>query len=232
MRLIFGLCFVLSLLVAAAAMQRWGAAELRSQPGEIVFLTIAGGVWLFAATKIFAWFGLSFRDDVIERKNRAALVALCGALLGVACCWIGGNLGEGPSFSNNFYSAGLATVGYFGLWLVLELGGRVSISIAEERDVASGLRLCGVLLAIGLVLGRAVAGDWHSSEVTFQDFLRDGWFAGALTMVAMVFELLLRPSRHRPFPKWQSAGLLPPLIYLGMAAGWLWRVGPWEGMSR
>ena len=232
MPLIFGFCFVLSLLLAAVGIQAWGAAELRSHFGEIYFLTFVGAVWLIVATKIFAWFGLSLRDDAVERKNVGALAALCGALLTVAFTYTGGNLGEGPSFMNNFYSAGLAAAGLFGLWFVLELGANVSISIAEERDFASGLRLCGFLLAIGLVLGRAVAGDWHSTEATLHDFVRDGWFAGLFTIVAIFVERLLRPSRGRPFPKWQSAGLLPALVYLGLAAGWLWHLGRWEGMSR
>jgi len=232
MRLIYGLCFVLGLLLAAAGMQVWGAAELRSHFNEIAFLTIVGGVWLAVATKLFSWFGLSLRDDAVERKNWPALVALCGAVLAVAFMYIGGNLGEGPSYWNNFYSAGLATVSFFGFWLVLEIGANVSASVAEERDLASGLRLCGLLLAMGLVLGRAAAGDWHSAEATLRDFVRDGWFAGLLCAVAIFVERRLRPSRRHPFPAWRKAGLLPAICYLVLAAAWLWNLGRWEGMSR
>jgi hypothetical protein len=87
-------------------------------------------------------------------------------------------------------------------------------------------------LAIGLVLGRAVAGDWHSTEATLHDFLRDGWFAGLLSVAAIVIERLVRPNPRRLFPAWQTAGVLPALVYLGSAAGWLWHLGAWEGMSR
>src|SRR5204863_3561268 len=105
-------------------------------------------------------------------------VALCGAVLGVALTYTGGNLGERPSYWNNFYWAGLASISLLLLWLVLEIGANVSISIAEERDLASGVRLCGFLLAIGSVLGRAVAGDLHPNHATLRDFGHDGWFAG------------------------------------------------------
>src|SRR6266487_823816 len=115
MRLIYILVFALSLMFTGAAIQQWGAAELRSHFGEVALLTLIGGVWLIIATKVFSWFGLILRDDVVERKNTAALIALCGALVSVALTYIGGNLGEGPSFWNNFYSAGLATTGLFAL---------------------------------------------------------------------------------------------------------------------
>jgi len=232
MRLIYILVFALSLLLAGAAVQKWGAAELRANFTGVAFITLIALPWLIAATMLFAWFGLSLRDDVAERKNTAALVALCGALAGVAFTYIGGNLGEGPSYWNNFYSVGLATIGFFGLWLVLEIVANVSISVAEERDLASGVRLGGLLLAMGLVLGRAVAGDWHSTEGTFHDFVHDGWPAGLLCVLAIPVEFADRPSRHRPFPSWLSAGLLPAVGYLVLAAGWLWWVGRWEGMGR
>jgi hypothetical protein len=104
--------------------------------------------------------------------------------------------------------------------------------IAEERDLASGLRLCGFFLAIGLVLGRAVAGDWHSPAATIQDFGHDGWPAAIVCAVALPIERFARPNRRRPFPPWPSYGLLPALLYLALAGGWLWHLGAWEGMPR
>jgi len=38
-----------------------------------------------------------------------------------------------------------------------KIGGDVSVSITEDADLASGLRLSGFLLSIALVLSRAVA---------------------------------------------------------------------------
>jgi hypothetical protein len=146
--------------------------------------------------------------------------------------YAGGSFGEGPSYLNNFFSAGLGTAGLLVLWILFEISGKASISITEDRDLASGIRLCGFLVAIGLVLGRAVAGDWHSESATVRDFVSDGWPAVLLCAVALVAERLLRPNRQRPFPSWGSSGLLPALLYLALASAWLWHLGPWEGMPR
>ena len=228
----FGFCVAASLIMVAFTLHLWGASEVRANASDVFFLTFVGAVWLVLATKLFSWLGLSFRDDAVERRNIAALTALCGAVPAVALTYIGGSLGEGPSYWNNVFSASLGTVGLLGVWLLLELGAKVSVSIAEERDFASGLRMCGFLLAIGLVLGRAAAGDWHSESATVRDFIHDGWPATILWATALVIERLLRPSRRRPFPAWPSCGLLPALFYLALAAAWLWHLGAWEGMPR
>src|SRR5690242_19107708 len=116
----FNLCVAVSLLSMAAALHRWGAREIRSNIGEVLLLTFIAAVWMILATTLFSWLGLSFRDDVIERNNNSALVALCGALLSVSIIYIGGSLGEGPSYLNNFFSAGLGTAGLLVLWVTLE----------------------------------------------------------------------------------------------------------------
>jgi uncharacterized membrane protein YjfL (UPF0719 family) len=226
----FVLTVLASLALIAVALHLWGAAEVRASYGIVVLLSCVGGVWLIFATKLFAWLGISCRDDLIERNNRAALVALCGAVPAAAIIYAGGSLGEGPSYSNNFFSAGLGTVGFLALWVLLEIGGGVSTSIAEERDLASGIRLCGFLLAVSLVLGRAVAGDWHSVSGTVHDFIADGWPALVLCAIALTIEQFVRPSMKRPFPAWPVFGLVPALFYLGLAVAWLWHMGPWEGM--
>jgi uncharacterized membrane protein YjfL (UPF0719 family) len=210
----------------------WGPSEIRANSGEVAFLTIAAAAWLLLATKLFSWLGLSFHDDVVERKNVAALVALCGALIALALIYAGGSIGEGPSYLNNVFSAGLGTVGMIALWVMLELGAKVSLSITEERDLASGLRLAVLLLATGLVLGRAVAGDWHSEEATFRDFIRDGWPTIILWGMALLIERFARPSRRRPLPPWPIFGLVPALLYLTIAGAWLLHLGAWEGIPK
>jgi uncharacterized membrane protein YjfL (UPF0719 family) len=231
-RLIFGVCLGGSLISIAVALHLWGAAEIRANSGEVIFLTIAAAAWLLVATKLFSWLGLSFHDDAVERKNVAALVALCGALIPLALIYAGGSIGERPSYLNNVFSAGLGTVGMIALWVMLELGANVSLSITEEHDLASGLRLAGLLLAAGLVFGRAVAGDWHSEDATVHDFFHDGWPAIILWGIALIIDRFARPSRRRPFPPWSSFGLVPALLYLTIAGGWLLHLGAWEGMPK
>ncbi|MDR3459142.1 MAG: hypothetical protein P4N60_17035 [Verrucomicrobiae bacterium] len=222
--------WVLSLLFIAVSLSFYGAKEVRGDVGEVGFLTFIGAVWMFFANTCMAWLGINWQDDVLERKNPAALATLTGGSAAVAIMYAGGNLGEGPSYWENIFSAALATGSWFGLWLILELGGRICFSIAEERDFASGLRFGGWLLACGLILGRAVAGDWHSITATLSDFGHDGWMAAVLLLVALLMEPLLRPSRQRPFPRWVSCGLAPALFHLAIAGIWLWHLGRWEGM--
>jgi hypothetical protein len=64
------------------------------------------------------------------------------------------------------------------------------------------------------------------------DFFRDGWLAAVLFLVALVIERFLRPSHARPFPARLVCGVLPALLYLAAAAGWLWHLGRWEGMPQ
>jgi hypothetical protein len=220
------------LVLIPCALWKWGAEEVRGHFTEVVFLTFLGGVWLVATQHLFPWFGLSYADDFDERRNPAAVIALSGATSAIGIIYAAGNLGEGPTYRGNFFSVGLGTSGFFVLWLVLELGGLVSVSIAEERDVASGIRFGAFMLAAGLILGRAIAGDWHSESATLRDFISDGWPAGVLCLAAILIEHLLRPSRARPFPSRLGCGLLPALMYLGFAAAWVFHLGRWEGMPK
>ena len=230
-RWIFSGCVVVSLLLVATALHLWGAAEIRADFSEVVFLTFAGALWLVVMAKLFPWFGLSLRDDAVERNNGGALMALCSAIVSAALLYAGGSVGEGPSYLNNVFSVGLAAGGFLLLWLLLEIGGDVSVSITEERDTASGLRLAGFLLSIALVLARAVAGDWHSMSATVQDFINDGWAAILIGAIAVPLEHYVRPNREHPFRNWRTQGLLPALFYLALAIGWLAHLGAWEGMD-
>jgi uncharacterized membrane protein YjfL (UPF0719 family) len=216
--------------MVAVALHVWGAAEVRADPGEVFFLTLGGAIWLVFATWLFSWLGLSFRDDAVDRKNVAALTALCGAVLAISLIYAGGSLGEGPSYLENFFPAALGTGSLLILWIIFELGGRVSISIGEERDLASGMRMCGILVAVGLVIGRALAGDWHSETATIHDFIRAGRPAVAIWMMALIIEILFHPNKFRPFPAWGPYGLLPALFYLALAGAWIRHLGAWEGM--
>lgn len=216
----------------ANALARWGAKEIREEGGARVFLTLAGTVYLLFCICFFKWMGIGLREDAVERRNTGALLTLGAALIATALIYIGGSVGEGPSYLENVFSVGLALAAFFVIWILLEVSARISMSIAEERDLASGIRVGGFLLAVGLILARAVAGDWHSSDATIHDFFRDGWPAAAVFGVALVAELLMRPNRHLRVPPWPLFGLVPALLYLAIAGVWLRHLGAWEGMSR
>src|SRR5436309_16117695 len=75
------ICIAASLGLIAAALWQWGAAEVRGWVGAVLYLTALGAFWLGLSSKLFSLLGLSVRDDAMERKNPAALVALCCALV-------------------------------------------------------------------------------------------------------------------------------------------------------
>src|SRR6478672_597776 len=99
----FYLCAIGALALVAVTLDYWGATEIRENITEVFFLTFLAAVWLMFMTKLFPWLGLKLRDDVAERKNRATLIALCGAVLALGFICAGANIGEGPSFTNNFF---------------------------------------------------------------------------------------------------------------------------------
>src|SRR5690242_3305488 len=99
----FYFCAVAALILVAVTLEFWGAAEIRATVSEVCFLTFVAAVWLILATKLFPWMGLSLRDDAVERKNLSALIVLCGGVLAIGIIYSGANIGEGPSFTNNFF---------------------------------------------------------------------------------------------------------------------------------
>lgn len=218
--------------VIAWVVWRFAAEEVRGNSGYVLLVFAMGGACLTLAAALFPWLGIGLRNDAFEGRNFAAVLALSGAILGVMFTYAAANAGEGPSFWNNVFSSSLATGALLLLWLMVALAGGAASSVVEERDTASGLRLGGLLLAEGLILARAIAGDWHSAAGTTKDFVRDAWPALALVMAAIVVERSLRPTSSNPRPSWTTHGLAPALIYLFGAAAWLARMGWWEGAMR
>ena len=211
-----------------AVLRWWSASDVRGDWAYLLFYQILGAAWVGLASVLLPWFGISPRDDVLERRNRAAAWALGGALLGVTACYAGANIGDGPGWWVVVYCAALATAALFVLWFVLERIVHVSDSVTIERDGGSALRLAGFLVGSGLILGRAVAGDWTSIASTNADFLRLGWPAVALLGAACLFESALRPARDAALPSALVHGLLPGAFHLAAAIGWLAWVGPWR----
>jgi len=187
-----------------------------------LFVYLALGIlWLAAARWLFQFLGISFEQDVIDRGNPAALPALAGALFGAACCYAGGNVGEGPGSEVVIFSSGLATVYFFLVWWVLSLLTEVDYTVTIDRDPAAGLRLGGFLSAAGLILGRAAAGNWVSYQATFHDMLVYGSPVLILLAVAALVEFLARPTPESPAPSPALFGLLPAALYTGGAVLYL-----------
>ena len=223
---------LVSIGVLAAVTWFWTAKEIRhGQPYTWLVLAM-GGAWLVVCSVLFRWLGLSVREDACERRNPAAALAVSGALVGPMFVYCGAITGEGPSFWNNVFSALLGGAAWFALWLTLETVTKVSRSITEDRDLAAGTRLGAFLAAEGMVLGRALAGNWHSAEATTRDFLRDGWPAIGLLVLAVILERMLRPTAANPFPAWPTRGVPAAMLYVAAAMVLVLKLGWWEGVPQ
>jgi hypothetical protein len=192
------------------------------------FYLMMGAAWVgLAASWFLPFFGLSARDDVIERANPGAAHAIGGALLGVALCYAGGNIGDGPGWWVVVFAAFLATATFFVFWASLDKATGLADTVTIERDPAAGIRLAGIFIAAGLILGRAVAGNWESGISTLVDFGVVGWPVLVLWVAAAVLENQLRPHPEKPRSELFLHGVAPALAYVGLAAFFVLRAGWW-----
>jgi hypothetical protein len=177
-----------------------------------------GAAWTGLSVRLIPWFGLDPRRDVAERRNDAAAVAIGGAVFACALCFAGGNIGDGPGWWVVLIAALIASAGLFGIWGVVERISNVSEAVTIERDLAAGIRLAGILIAAGLVLGRGVAGDWVSLDATVRDFVVTAWPVLPLGAVAVIVERLARPTVEQPSASVATWGAAPAILYVAFAA--------------
>lgn len=209
-----------------AVLRLLAAHDVRDDPRYLVMYTALGGAWLVAASLVWSRCGVSLRDDALERGNPAALWTGGAWLVASACCYAGGNIGDGPGWWVVLFASGLATAALLLAWLVLALSTDVIETLTVERDAATGMRIGALLVAAGLVFGRGAAGDWLSAVATLNDFARVATpvlFGLASEIVLLV---ALRPSPQRPALPWLTAGVLPGMAYLLAAGLYVAALGP------
>jgi len=199
-RLVLGFTPPVCLLFLFASLHTSAAEAVRNSSLYILIYMAVGAAWLGVSCHLFAFLGVSARDDALERRNHAALIATIGAMIGIISCFAGANIGEGPGVEVVVVSAATATGSWFVLWHLLEAlsGHTVSERITVERNAGSGVRLAGLLVANGAILGAAVAGDWVPERFLY-DFAASAWPACLLTVLAILVErrLGLRSSVGR-----------------------------------
>lgn len=226
-RLLIMLTPALCLGVMLPALLTIAAVEVREDMRYVILFLIIGAAWLTAMQMVMPLLGVSVRDDALERRNTAAVIVITAAMFAITIVYIGGNTGEGPTIWTTIGPALLASVTFVGLWGLVESFTHVSEQVTVDRDIAAAVRHSGFLLAMGLVLGRAVAGDWESSGATLDDFAEIGWPAAALAAIAVPLHWLGRPTPAAPRRSVAGMGILPALLFLGLAAAWLRYLGHW-----
>ena len=221
-RLAAGLMPLLPLAGILFTLLTCAAFDVVSNPTYIVLYLMLGLGWLVLGLWLMEYtFDLHWREDLRGSNNGpAALLTFAGAFLGMGAIYSGANIGDGPGWWCVIFAAGLA----HGIWIVLgilvgHLGGGFR-RVTVERDAAAGLRMGAFLLASGLILGRADAGDWTSALMTIAE-LSAGWAVLPLTLVAFGAECgfgLLDRSAARRAARWPLSVLLA-LVYLAVGLG-------------
>jgi hypothetical protein len=228
-----GIRFALSITPIICLCGLWFVLTHWADPKYVVgqldyqLLFASGGLmWLWLVAWLLTWFGLSVLDDALDRANPAAATVACGAMLGAMAIYAGSTVGSGPTIWTTIAPAFVATSAWFAVWFVVELVTHLSESIAIDRDVAAGVRHAGFLLAAGLILGRASAGDWTSWNSTFSEMLHIGWPVILLAAVAVVLNVIFRATPERPSPGVTTLGLIPAVIFVIAAVGYIVTLGP------
>src|SRR5688500_14566345 len=188
------LCIGILLLV----LRTLASHDVREDPRYLTMYSLLGAAWVGLSLLAVPAVGLHVRDDVFERGNAAAAYAIGGALVGLTLAFAGGNIGDGPGWWVVIFSAALATAALYLLWALYERFAHVSEHVTVERDRAAGARLAGFLVAVGLILGRAAAGDWVSASATLVDFARVGSPALVVLLIAIPIERMGRPTAEHP----------------------------------
>ena len=170
-RLWLALLPVASLLIIYGVISTIAAFDVVGDAAYVFFYIVLGLAWLVPVRGLmFLIFDLSWRDDVLERNNTAAALSICGGVLGVTIIYAGANVGDGPGWWVVVFTGVIATAIWFALVYGLQRYTGLFERITIERDYTSGVRALGYMLASGVVLGRAAAGDWISAESTIIDF--------------------------------------------------------------
>jgi hypothetical protein len=214
-RFIVGCLPIVAIVPTCAIVGRWADREVVGHLDYMTLFVLGAAGWALVASQIVSVFGISVRDDVLERRNPAAMIAVCGIVMGAAMVYALCNIGSGPTIWTTIVPALLGTALLFGALFLAELiGGSISDSITIDRDFASGTRLAGAMFGCGIVLGRAGAGDWISWPRTWTDFALLGWPAIILSVVSGIVQRRLRPTTVNPRPNVLKSGVLPAVLFV------------------
>lgn len=206
---------------------RWSSHDVRDSPIYIFFYMAMGFGWAGLWNRILPYAGLSFRDDALELDNDAAGIAISGGLLGTTFAFAGANIGDGPGWWVVIFCAMLSSGLMLALWVIGTRLTRVQEFITVDRDTASGWRTAGYFVGSGLILGRAVAGDWHSARQTVTDFIAKGWPVIVLWAVMIVLDMASKPTPQRPAPNPLWFGVIPFVLLAALGVGDVFLQGRW-----
>ena len=186
---------LISFLVIVFTLRFLASFDVVNDYVYILFYILLGYTWVFLGIRwIFRFFDISWIDDVLNMNNRAALITVSGAFLGLVMIYSGANIGDGPGWWCVVFAGGLGLVSWFLLGRLVNSFTEVFERITVDRDVYCGIRFGGYLLASGIILARACAGDWTSFYHTVIEFLV-GWPVLPLAMAILAERYYIRRAK-------------------------------------
>ncbi|NLO41127.1 MAG: hypothetical protein GX115_16870 [Ruminiclostridium sp.] len=185
---IFGFLPVVAFAIIVFTLTVLASFDVVDSSFYILFYILLGFAWVFLGlTLVFQFLDLSWIDDVLSLSNKAALYSITGAFLGLVIIYSGANVGDGPGWWCVVFAGGFGLVAWIFLGRVVNIFTQVLERISVERDIPCGIRFGFYLLASGIILGRASAGDWTSFAMTIVEFYV-GWPVIPLTFLAIMVE--------------------------------------------
>ncbi|MCL2676127.1 MAG: hypothetical protein FWE84_06085 [Firmicutes bacterium] len=189
-RSIMNILPILAIGIILTVLLIWAAQDVINDAFYIIMYLFWGLAWVYICMLLVSlFFDISWRDDVLNNNNKGALMAVSGSFLGITAIYSGANIGDGPGWWCVLIAGGMGVISWFVLGLIAIAATNAKERITSGRDTGCGVRLGLYLLAIGIILGRASAGDWISFDMTFKEFSA-GWPALALTTLFILVERL------------------------------------------
>jgi uncharacterized membrane protein YjfL (UPF0719 family) len=215
----------LSLAAIYCVLTTWASFDVVDSTFYVLGYLSLGVIWISVSSRVLSSFAdIRLQQDVRDRNNLAAAVAIGGLQLGSAVAYAGGNIGDGPGFQVVIFSALLSTLTVYGSAWVMALVSDGEERISIDHDLGAAIRLAGVAIATGIVAGRGAAGDWVSAEATLVDFVVVTWPVVLIVMAGVIME------RRSP-PSYASINLLESSLFaavaLAVAGAYVYSLGAW-----
>jgi hypothetical protein len=195
------------------------ASDVRSRPAYVLFYLGLGLGVSAVALKGIGLFGVR-PADISQRGNLAAATFVLLATIAAAFAYAGANIGEGPGFHVVLFCTVLSYGALLAIMSLHAAFGHTAYHVLVEHDIGTALRAGGMLIACGICLGRAVAGDWTGSQAAVADFVRHGWPAAALCGVDLAVARIAFKQPDRAV-----AGAALAIVYIGLAVAYVVVIG-------
>jgi hypothetical protein len=185
----------LGFLFAAVTIVKFSASDIVTNNLYIVFYLIMAYAVIKGAGQLDPVYRISYRVDVLERRNSAAGFYLGARTLAIALIFAGSIIGEGPGFYVvlAFFAAGWLTLEITVFLLCRMRHWNLRRLVGRDSNWASMSLIASWYFSGALVLRWACGGDFQGWEIAFRDFATK---ASPLFILFVFFLFRLSPARE------------------------------------